>query len=491
MTTDSISDIIRINTTLTPTGAVGVEHGRSLFLTTDTSRKSRVSVYANAAAVAADYAAATEPNKASLAYFAVDPAPKSLLVGRWISQEAPTTIVGGNPSSEGTITGLGSGATLILDGVDVAGLDFTSISTYVDQAAEIQTRLQALNPTDPRFEDATCVYNAGQARFEVSFDGSADFDGALFAGSAAGDLSLDEASEAVYTQGEAADASIGDALTAIEGIDSGFYYVITESSIQDTDNADLVSNWVNARKKMYFAEFHQESALVTADVTSRAALLSAREPSRTVGTWSETLDYKSAAAAALLSSVQYSQNDSVITLFLKSLPGRAADLITVSQREELERKNIGYYISRLGQNAYGQGKTLAGNWSDVQAWLDWFEYEIQVQVFNVIRNANRIPLTAPGMAIIKDTIENVCRIGVDNGGISPRAASPALAASIRQVTGNLNFDGTLSNGYLVYHKPVSTLTQATRDLRHAPPFNVWVTGSGALQYMNLSLTLEN
>ena len=438
--------------------------------------------------MSADYPTTSEAYQAAQAYFSVEPSPRDLLIGKWVSVTQNTVITGtsGHPNLA-TLKRLTSGNTLIIDGTTLNVGSLAGAADLDAIATLVTTGIQ--NNGNAPFDTATCTYETDH--FVVTFPATADFDGALFTGTIADDLRLDTAGGATYTQGEVADTSISAALDAIEVADNNFSYMFAMESIHDTDNAALISAWANARKVIYFADFHETQALVAGDATSRAALISAAQPSRTVGTWSAENDYKSGAVAGKLSGVRYTLPSSVITLFGKALPGRTADNITSAQREELERKNVGYYIPRLGVNMYGQGKTLKGDWADVQAWIDWIEYEIQRQVLNTITSSNRVPLTAPGVGVIKDVIEGVCRTGVFNGGIAPGTVSSAMAANIRSVTGNLSFDGVLSNGYLVYHTPVSLLSQSARNMRHSPPFSVWLKGSGAVHYVEVALTFEN
>lgn len=111
-------------------------------------------------------------------------------------------------------------------------------------------------------------------------------------------------------------------------------------------------------------------------------------------------------------------------------------------------------------------------------------------MFNVLRGGRKVPLTAGGMAIIRDVISDVCQDGVRNGGLAPGIVPDATRLEIRQATGNDEFDGNLSNGYLVWSPPVSTLSASDRSGRRSPAVNVWLRSAGAVHSVRVNLTLE-
>ena len=99
----------------------------------------------------------------------------------------------------------------------------------------------------------------------------------------------------------------------------------------------------------------------------------------------------------------------------------------------------------------------------------------------------RIPLTPRGLGRIQATVEAVCEAGRFNGGIFPGRVSEATSNDIRRTTGS-EFDGFLGRGYLVYVTPV--VTEAQRNARQAPPTTVWLRGSGAVNFLEVTLTFS-
>ena len=174
------------------------------------------------------------------------------------------------------------------------------------------------------------------------------------------------------------------------------------------------------------------------------------------------------------------------------MPGTKADEISASQKIELDRKRINRYTPYGDFNIYEEGVTFqTGTWIDVRYWLDWFVGAVRTDVFNLLASSPRIPQTNAGIATIVNVIEAVCRQGVANGGIAPGVVTAGMAADIRQSTGDDEFDGVLSNGYLVFVSPLASQAQADREARQSPPFRIWVKGSGAVHFVEIDITFEN
>ena len=113
-------------------------------------------------------------------------------------------------------------------------------------------------------------------------------------------------------------------------------------------------------------------------------------------------------------------------------------------------------------------------------WLDWFVDAVQTNVYNLLRQSpTKVPQTNIGVTAIKNVIEDACRAGVRNGGIAPGQVSEALILDIQQTTGNQDFDGFLTNGFLVHAGSLADQSQSDRNQRFSPPFRVWFKRCGS------------
>ena len=490
-----IADVVRVTASVRPRGVIRKDLGRTLLLTTDdtlgAAGASKVGTYARFDDVSEVFASGTAPYEAAKIYFAQSPFPRNLVVGRWADADADTVIRGGAPETLAELNAITAGRFGFEGAPTVFGnLNLSGANTFDAAAATIQAAVRQVSGD----AGATVVYSASPQRFIITLPDQGntglliDQDGHP---SVAGELGLTAATGATYAQGADAE-TIEAALDAITDIDDSFYFVALEAALNDTDSVLAVSAWVAANPYMFAAEANAAGVLTAQETASYAAQVSALQSARTFITWSDNPDYKALSVAARFSSVNFASPGSLITGKFKTLPGTLSDALTATAKQELDRKQVNHYSPYGGDNIYAEGYTVQpGIWIDVQYWIDWFTNAVQVDVYNLLRSSPRVPQTLPGIAVISEVIEGVCRQGVANGGIAPRSISPGMAADIRQATGDDEFDGELSNGYLVYSSPLSEQSQSERETRKSPPFRVWLAGAGAVHFVDINLTFEN
>ena len=392
------------------------------------------------------------------------------------------------------VDGIGAGS-LTWHGSSIP-VDFTGADSYDDVASTLQTALRAVRAAARAdLRSATVEFDpVGFFRVRLGFDSTSGdpygINGFMAddAQEPASALGLDSISGGGIVQGQASEP-IEDAMDAISGLDDGWYFVTVDSSI--TTGADLLSlsRWVQTKAHMLALDVVDEGVLTPNESTSLAAQLSALEQQRTFLVWSRTRDNKSLSLAGRLSSVNFDRQNTLITPKFKSLPGTTPDIVTTSQKEELDRKWVGYY-TRFGPDAiFAEGWTQAGDWIDVRYWLDWIISAIQDEVYNLLRqHPTRVPQTAEGLSSIEAAIERVCEAGRRNGGLAPGRVSETVANDIRLAINNPDFDGFLTRGYLVVVGSIADQLEQDRNARKAPPARVWITGSGAMHSATIILT---
>ena len=283
--------------------------------------------------------------------------------------------------------------------------------------------------------------------------------------------------------------SIGESLDRILRENPDWYWLTLSEDIVDTDDVLEVQSWAAANERYLVLDSHQEAALDPDDVTSYLSRLSRIASQSYAGFFSRFQDYRAVSLAARFSSVNFSGNNTLITGKFRALPGCSPDDLTNSEIDALNQKRVNHYTTVGGVNIVQEGVAGSG-WIDVKYWLDWFSSRIQTGLFDLLVSRERLPQTEVGATAISDILNAICEQGVRNGGIAPGQLTESLAGEIRNVTGNVDFTGYLSNGYLVYVSPLATQTQADREARRAPAVNVWVKGSGAVHFLEVSATFE-
>lgn len=499
-----ISKIVRVTSQITGGGVLRREFGIMMFLTTDSSflgtGGNRIAVVANADDGADLFALGTEPRSALDILYQQVPFPKNTVVGRWIDTDVAAEILGQTPGTFAALNAIADGS-FECKGEDFTIVNLTTASDLADIAALIQTELRT--GTDPDFAAATCVFNVAKNRFEVTTGTGVGADQTLTVFSVTDPLvgtdisallGLDEG--ATLNQG-ADSETITDALEAITALDDSPYFVTVEKTITDFATLDEVRVWVSSRPYMFFMDNLEVGALTPGETTSVLAQFLAFLPERVAAMWSATGDYKSLSFAGRYSSVNFAGSNTLITGNLKELPGTLSDDITTTQQSELERKNTNYYAPFFSTgsepvNGVFNGTTMKQNvWIDVRFFLDWAVNAVRVDVFNLLYNSPKVPQTEAGITAIQGVIEAVMQQAVRNGGIAPGQMSAATILDIQQTTGNLDFDGFLTKGYLVYAPPIAQQSQSDRNERKSPPFKVWMKGAGAIHEVEIALIFEN
>ena len=490
--TSIIDDTIQVQTTLLAGGSDLDDLGTMLFLTTeasvlDASGSGRVGIYDSFAEVAAaGFASSTAPYTAAQIYFSQVPRPRRIAIGRMATTAAATTVTGGANPNENAIDDLATG-TFTFGGTTIAAVDMQSQNTHASQASELQRLLRA--DSDGRFSNITVTFT--NSRFVISDPDGTDYGGAP-TGNLADLMKLSANEGAVYSTGGSAEDPT-DSLDEIAGLAS-FHFLATDAAVKATNGAHLsCSRWAQANGVMYSAGTSGTDALGVNEAATVTAQLAALGNSRTFISWSSSDSHLDVSAAARMAAINFAQAGTFATLNLRTMPGITPDRLTTTQKNELDRKHVNYYRTDAGAvPVYQTGTTINdGRWVDTQVWIDALVRRIKNATFSLLRRENAVPQTGAGLMAIRGEIRSVLEEGVLNGGIAPGTVSAAMRQDIIRTTGNAEFDGILSQGYLIHIGRLSDQSSADRDARKSPPVNVWMKGSGAIQQISVNLVFEN
>jgi len=498
-----ISKIVRVSSQITGGGVLRREFGIMLFITTD---KSVLGTGGNRIAEVANtddaliFAVGTEPRTALDILYQQIPFPKNTIIGRWIDEDVPAEIEGVTPSTFAILSAISDGS-FECKGENFEALDLTGAADLAAIAALIQVELRTGADTD--FASATCEYNVTETRFEVTTGAVVGDIATLTVFSPTAPLVGTDVStllglDSLATLNQGADTeTITDAINAIVALNDSPYFVTVENTIVDFDTLNELRVWTASRPYMFFLDNFEAGSLVPGETASVLAQFFAFQPERVAAMWSATKDYKALSFAGRYSSVNFSGSNTLITGNLKELPGTLVDNLTTTEQGALEEKYSNYYApffstgSPAVNGVYNGTAMKPSIWIDVRYFLDWAVNAIRVDVFNLIRNSNKVPQTEAGVAAIQGVIEAVMVQARRNGGIAPGQLSAEAKLDVQLSTGNADFDGLLTTGFLIYAPGIYTMSQSDRNLRKAPPFKVWMKGSGAIQEVDIALIFEN
>ena len=436
----------------------------------------RVGVYTKASdVVTAGYGSAV--TEAAGVYFQQDPYPKDLVIGTVMRAAQPTLFFGADSdaTSQADIRLIGASAVIVLNGTSVT-VDFSSATTLASAATLIAAALNG----DSAFSGVSV--DAEGSKLNVQVPATIDITTG-FTGTAAQTLGL-AGDDVVFVPRVAAAETVASALSRIEASQDDFYWVGVTGAISSVqDDIEAVADWVAAAEgKQLIFDVSGAGVLVANESSSIGAFMSAKRQNGVSAIYGD--DDKGIGYCGIFSSVNFGVPGGQITGKFKRIQGTTADDLTTAQLSELDRKRINHYTRYTAQG------TSFGTWIDAQYWIDWFSDTLRREVEQMFLSSGVIPYTTAGAEAVRDTIIGVCEQGVSNGGIAPNTVSPALRAEISRITGNTDFDGFLSTGYLVHIEPVSDQTQSDRSNRRGPGVKVFVKGAGAIHELAIDVTLE-
>ena len=488
-----LETIVRITTLLRPRGVLRRETGRTLFVTTDASYlgasgTTKVKTYSRLGDVGEDFASDAAPYLGARTYFSQRPFPRNLLIGRWVNADVDHVLTSGPVSALAMLTAIDDGS-FSFGGFDFDGLDLSGAGSFADVATSLQAEIR----TEATLAGATVAYNARDSRFVVTVPLAVAGVGYFGPHSAAAGtdvstlLALTQAAGANFVIGQAAE-TVSEAMDAIQRIDSGFTLLGHEAGMNGQASSMELAAWVGANPGVTGCiESNEAAAILANDATAVISQIAAANYNGVARFWDEVADYKGLSLMARFSSIDFDAANSLITGMFKTAPGTTPSTLSEDAINELSRKRINFYTNFGDEPIFAEG-WIGGDatYIDVQVWINWLENASQVAVFNLLRQAPRVPRNGPfGLARIKETLEGVCRIGLRNGGLAPGLVSPEMAADIRSATGQ-EFDGLLTNGYLVHHAQVTVAT----PVRTAPSFETFLRGSSAVHGVNIAQTFE-
>ena len=498
-----ISDAVRVTARILPEGVARREFGNTLFLdysdsvvtTRDEAVLLRsVRTYPDLDALSADAQSASVREAANI-YFQQVPFPKSLLAGYVIATVQPALLFGVEAGTLAEIEALDDGVALTLNGVEFTA-NFDTLSSYADIATELNRGVQ----TATGYNGVTCLYDEATGAFQFNVAYPTSFGTGFAATDAAETLGIATAATILEGIGTAETPSV--ALSRIADIDCNFFGIAAAPAVTaDFALADSLRDWVAARRLSFLTviDVFGPDVLVQGEDASIGAQLSAQSGDGIAAFYNgrtlDSVDHKGLSYLGRFSSINYDRPNAVINGKFLDLPGTLPTELTATEKAELDRKRINWY-ERVGRGSGAdtkEGKSF-GTWFDVYVWLAWFKDALEVEAYNFLKQTagiGGVPITNQGLAAIADALEAVCERGVRNGGLAPNFVSPAMRLAIQRTTGNADFDGFLSSGYLVHRPRAADVDQVLRNNRGPIPISIFAKGSGKVNFLDIDVVFEN
>lgn len=427
-------------------------------------------------------------------------------------QATGTITFGSNPSASDTITVDGTLITFVaasptgsevLIGVDAnatAGNLYTFLHNSVDVNISKANYTLATNVVDVAFKTVGTTGNAftlAKSSTAITLSASTLLGGTVpssvnFATSGTGtdisaQLKLTSSTAIALIPGFAAETPLQCA-TALASISSGWYGLNFAASVMPTDqqNLDVAPFIQSLVVKRIFGITIQNTNVLSAQVTNDlASLLKAAGYTRTTTQYSSTNPYAVTSMFGRAFSVDFTAQNSVITLMYKQEPGIVPEDLSDQEASVLQDKRCNVYASYdNGTNVLQYGTMAGPAYFDEIHGLDWFENDLQTEVFNVLYlTPTKIPQTDSGVNKLVNACGGSCGDAVNNGLAAPGVWNgPSF--------GTLQTGQYLKTGFYIFAESVDLQSQADRDARKAPPIQIALKLAGAIQTVDVLVTVN-
>ena len=436
-----LSDIANVTIRLETGGISQVGFGTAMILGYSMSGwTERTRTYSSMTGVAADFAATTPEYKAANAYFAQQPHPEQLVIGRGTLKPTmafKVTVAAVNNSQKYSVN---------LNGTQ---FDYTSDGTATND--EIILGLQT-----------AITAAATAAGFTAAVAGVAPATYLTVTGAVAGnwcsffvtDPGLLTLLQTTTNPGIATD------LDAIVVENDDWYALLT---LYNSSACVLAAAaWAESKLKVYCPQLTDSEIATVAEsiATDVADALKTASYFRTLPFYHpENGQFEDAATLGRM--LPYSPGSE--TWRGKTLGGISAlgptvpYKMTETWRTNIKAKNCNYYYTRHGRNITAEGVVASGEWIDTIRGRDWLQVRMQEDVALAVINAAKVPYTDPGIAKIDNVIRARLQLAIEAGFLAsftvvvPTAASQTLADRAARILRGYSFNAQIAGAiHLVY-----------------------------------------
>lgn len=485
-----ISNIVNVQLNTVPKSALRKDFGAIVLLTPENGNvfndeKTRYVYVTAQTEVESMFGVGSQTALATIPFFSQSPRAKTLIIARWNKTQrqvsATPNKMTGSPinTSIDVLKRISSGYLTINIGnstVNLESLDFSSCTDYDSVANVLKAKLSGKKITAKWDSDGNRIILEANTSGEddkttllYSTDNalSGSYVGKIL-GLEDGQASVFKGSNALTIQAE----TIGEALFNLSEVNNNFYGMTVADSLTD-DQIKVCANFAQSNTKLFGITINKPAQLENVNTNVFRQLKDA-SLDHTLAIYDKNDLYSVVSALARLLSVNYSANNSTITLKFKTQPSITADEITQTEYQKAKALGINVYTYYDDVAMITEGTVIGGKFADEIVILDWFSDAVQKEVFaRLYKSPTKLPLTDKGQAILISAVEKVCFEGVNNGAF-------AQGVWTGDGFGKLETGDYLETGFYVWAAPMDTLSDSDREQRKATPIQVAVKLAGAI-----------
>lgn len=442
----------------------------------------RVREYTAFSEVAASFSSGDPEYQAAELFFSQRPQPALLKIGRWAASATHGLLVGGILSASqqaiANFTAVSSGGlTISTNGSAhaLSGLNFSGVTNLNGVAAILDAALPA---------GASVLWDSVQGRFTVFSETTGGASTVSFATAPGSGTDISTLMRLRSTNGGYTVAGIvaedpDVCVTAIQNADPDWYAFMfaptTEGDITIVEHL-AVAALIEAQNpyRIYGVTIQDTAVLNPSDTTSFAYLAKAAGYGRTVPQYSSSSLYAMASFFGRGLTVDFTANNSMVTMMFKTEPGVTSEILTETQANALKAVNCNVFAKYSNDKAIIQYGTMAnGTFFDERQGTDWLQNDITVGLFNLLyQSPTKIPQTDAGLNMLANVVEQSFVRGINNGLIAPGQWNGPPLSQLK--TGDY-----LPKGWYLYTPRMASQAQADREARIAPTLQAAIKLAGA------------
>lgn len=209
--------------------------------------------------------------------------------------------------------------------------------------------------------------------------------------------------------------SVTDALAAINNADADWYGLAAVTRNQQ-DVIDI-AEWTEAQIKLFGTSTDDPQGKAQSSTDDILAKMKDNNFFRSYGYYHKdaATDYPELAVMARCFSILPGGE----TWANKRLGGVITDKLRETEANAIFSKNGNTFEPFRNLAITQNGKVAAGEWIDVIRFRDWLQEDMQVRLFSLLINNNKIPYTDEGIRLIEAQMRASLELGQRRGGISP------------------------------------------------------------------------
>lgn len=486
-----VSDVVQVTMLVSPVPPTAKGFNTKLIIGSNSlPLEERIRAYTTLlGGVDVDFASNTAEYKEAAAHFGQTPAPDILLIGNRFTTAQAGKLRGsaGVSATFGDYTGITNGGfDIVINGVNrqIFALDFSGAASMAAIATLIQTKLNAA------LTSTTCTWTGTKFVITSPTTGTASIVGYAVAptgGSSPTDastvLGFTFASGALAVAGIAIE-SMTQTISASLLFNTTWYGLGLTSAASTQDVKDAMAA-AQASKFMFFetaSDANTPLSVSTSDLAYYAKNLGYDHTACFFDPANPA--YLSDSAMARLFIVDFTQPNSITTLWGKQAPGFAPANIDETARLALDAKNCNYYVSVGGFSMFLQGKVANGRFIDEVIGLDWLQATLQNGIFTaMVTSTTDIPNTDEGVQILVHAAEAELAKARTVGLLAPGFWKG-------QNIGEIKTGDYLEKGYYIFADAVANESPSDRAARKSPPLTAIGIGAGAIQSVALTFTFQ-